>query len=121
MLSIGPNGVTDVVTWMSSINNQNRVYNAGVTLAGLPLEGAHHRPMLSFDRMGKEHQAWATGDFGSSSNTRDLSVTTGEAGINWNVGKTGLIGFAAGHADLIEALERVKNSFNSYPLDRLAI
>lgn len=31
------------------------------------------------------------------------------------------IGFAAGHADLIEALSRVKNSFNSYPLDRLAI
>ena len=26
-----------------------------------------------------------------------------------------------GHPDLIEALERVKNSFNSYPLDRLAI
>jgi histidinol-phosphate aminotransferase len=23
-----------------------------------------------------------------------------------------------GHPDLIEALERIKNSFNSYPLDR---
>ncbi len=31
------------------------------------------------------------------------------------------VGFAIGHVDLIEALERVKNSFNSYPLDRLAI
>jgi histidinol-phosphate aminotransferase len=31
------------------------------------------------------------------------------------------VGFAIGHADLIEALERVKNSFNSYPLDRLAM
>ncbi|MCX7173939.1 MAG: histidinol-phosphate transaminase [Proteobacteria bacterium] len=31
------------------------------------------------------------------------------------------VGFALGHSDLIEALERVKNSFNSYPLDRLAI
>ncbi|KAF4516458.1 hypothetical protein B566_EDAN003204 [Ephemera danica] len=31
------------------------------------------------------------------------------------------IGFAIGHPALIEALERVKNSFNSYPLDRLAI
>ncbi len=30
------------------------------------------------------------------------------------------IGCAFGHADLIEALERVKNSFNSYPLDMLA-
>ncbi len=31
------------------------------------------------------------------------------------------VGYAVGHADLIEGLERVKNSFNSYPLDRLAI
>lgn len=31
------------------------------------------------------------------------------------------VGFALGQADLIEALERVKNSFNSYPLDRLAL
>jgi len=31
------------------------------------------------------------------------------------------IGFACGQAHLIEALERVKNSFNSYPLDRLAL
>jgi len=31
------------------------------------------------------------------------------------------VGFAVGHADLISALERVKNSFNSYPLDRVAI
>ncbi len=31
------------------------------------------------------------------------------------------VGYAIGDAALIEALERVKNSFNSYPLDRLAI
>ena len=31
------------------------------------------------------------------------------------------VGFAVGNAELIEALERVKNSFNSYPLDRFAI
>lgn len=31
------------------------------------------------------------------------------------------VGFAMGQPQLIEALERVKNSFNSYPLDRMAI
>jgi histidinol-phosphate aminotransferase len=31
------------------------------------------------------------------------------------------VGYALGHVELIEALERVKNCFNSYPLDRLAI
>jgi histidinol-phosphate aminotransferase len=30
------------------------------------------------------------------------------------------VGFALGQAQLIEALDRVKNSFNSYPLDRIA-
>jgi hypothetical protein len=100
----GPAGVPDKAAWMSSINGANRTYMIGSTLAGLPFEGAHHRPMLSFDRMGKESQAWATGDFGSSSNTRDLSVTTGEAGINWNVGKTSLIGFAAGHGEQNQSL-----------------
>jgi len=31
------------------------------------------------------------------------------------------VGFAVGHPDLIDGLQRVKNSFNSYPLDRLAL
>ncbi|WP_296254080.1 histidinol-phosphate transaminase [Pseudomonas sp. UBA4194] len=31
------------------------------------------------------------------------------------------VGLAVGHADLIEALERIKNSFNSYPIDRVAV
>lgn len=30
------------------------------------------------------------------------------------------VGYALGHPDLIEALTRVKDSFNSYPIDRLA-
>jgi len=31
------------------------------------------------------------------------------------------VGFAMGHPELVQALVRVKDSFNSYPLDRLAI
>jgi len=45
--------------------------------------------------------------------TQTLSKSRSLAGLR--------VGFAVGHPDLIEALERVKNSFNSYPLDRLAI
>ncbi|WP_148863412.1 histidinol-phosphate transaminase [Marinobacter fonticola] len=45
--------------------------------------------------------------------TQTLSKSRSLAGLR--------VGFAIGHTDLIEALERVKNSFNSYPLDRLAI
>ncbi|MFO7641295.1 MAG: histidinol-phosphate transaminase [Candidatus Competibacteraceae bacterium] len=45
--------------------------------------------------------------------TQTLSKSRSLAGLR--------VGFAVGHPELIEALERVKNSFNSYPLDRLAI
>ena len=45
--------------------------------------------------------------------TRTFSNSRALAGLR--------VGYALGDAALIEALERVKNSFNSYPLDRLAI
>ena len=45
--------------------------------------------------------------------TRTLSKSYALAGLR--------VGYAVGHSDLIEALERVKNSFNSYPIDKLAM
>ncbi len=45
--------------------------------------------------------------------TQTLSKSRSLAGLR--------VGIAVGHPDLIEALERIKDSFNSYPLDRLAI
>jgi len=45
--------------------------------------------------------------------TQTLSKSRSLAGLR--------VGLAVGNAELIEALERVKNSFNSYPLDRLAL
>jgi len=45
--------------------------------------------------------------------TQTLSKSRSLAGLR--------VGFAVGHPELIEALIRVKDSFNSYPLDRLAI
>ena len=45
--------------------------------------------------------------------TQTLSKSRSLAGMR--------IGLAVGQAPLIEALERIKNSFNSYPLDKLAI
>ena len=44
--------------------------------------------------------------------TQTLSKARSLAGLR--------VGYALGHADLIEALIRVKDSFNSYPIDRFA-
>lgn len=45
--------------------------------------------------------------------TRTFSKSRGLAGLR--------VGYALGDANLIEALNRVKNSFNSYPLGRIAL
>ena len=45
--------------------------------------------------------------------TQTLSKSRSLAGLR--------VGLAVGHPELIEALERIKNSFNSYQLDRMAI
>ncbi len=45
--------------------------------------------------------------------TQTLSKSRSLAGLR--------VGIAVGHPDLVEALERIKNSFNSYPLGRMAL
>ena len=117
----GPSGVSDFADWMSSVNNQHRTYNAGVTLASLPLEGAHHRPMMSFDRMGKDTQYWATGDFGSSSRVRDVKVTSGEVGVNKDIGPNTLAGFAVGRGQQNQdlALDGSNNVVGNYFLGEI--
>ena len=117
----GPSGVTDVADWMSSVNNQNRVYAAGTTLASLPLEGAHHRPMMSFDRMGKDAQFWATGDFGSSSRVRDVKVTSGEMGVNKDIAPNTLAGIAIGRGQQNQdlALDGSNNVIGNYVLGEI--
>jgi len=117
----GPSGVTDFADWMSSVNNQNRVYAAGTTLASLPLEGAHHRPMMSFDRMGKDAQFWATGDFGSSSRVRDVKVTSGEVGVNKDIAPNTLAGIAIGRGQQNQdlALDGSNNVIGNYVLGEI--
>lgn len=54
-----------------------------------------------------------TGKYPNLLVTQTLSKSRSLAGLR--------VGLAVGHPDLIEALERIKNSFNSYPLGRMAI
>ena len=117
----GPAGVADFADWMSSVNDQHRTHHAGVTLASLPLEGAHHRPMMSFDRMGKDTQYWATGDFGSSSRVRDVKVTSGEVGVNKDIGPNTLAGFAIGRGQQNQdlALDGSNNVVGNYFLGEI--
>lgn len=62
---------------------------------------------------GGESAIGLTSEFDNLLVTQSLSKSRALAGMR--------LGFAIGHHDLIEALIRVKDSFNSYPLDSLAI
>jgi histidinol-phosphate aminotransferase len=91
---------------------------------GIPLELARIEALLEKNRHSVVVIDEAYVDFGTESAVRlintypnllviqTLSKARSLAGLR--------LGFAMGHADLIEALTRVKDSFNSYPIDRLA-
>lgn len=61
---------------------------------------------------GAESAATLLGEFPNLLVTRSFSKSYALAGLR--------VGYALGQAELIEGLHRVKDSFNSYPVDRLA-
>ena len=93
----------DAEVWLGSLNGPNAVLAMTTGLSAQPLEGAHHRPLMSYDSMGKQSQAWATGDFGASSRQTDSHLTSGEIGVSQAYGDF-VFGLAAGHASLNQDL-----------------
>ena len=94
----------DADEWMRSINGANSVLSMSQNLGNVVLEGAHHRPLLSYDNMGKSGQSWVTGDFAASSRQSDSHATTGEVGFSNTFGNivSGLsAGYGAQNQDLI--------------------
>jgi hypothetical protein len=90
------NVMLDVVEWMASISGPAGVLPILNSLSSMPMEGAHHRPLMSYDSMGKKSQSWVTGDFGSSSRKSDSATTTGEAGVSGTFGEV-VAGVAVGY------------------------
>ncbi|WP_040286117.1 histidinol-phosphate transaminase [Sporosarcina koreensis] len=73
------------------------------------------RPVIvdeAYIDFGGETAISAIAEFKNLLIVRTLSKSRSLAGLR--------VGYAVGQEDMIEALNRVKNSFNSYPLDRLA-
>ena len=87
----------DATEWMRSLNGPGGLTAMANNLSSMPLEGAHHRPLMSYDGMGKQRQFWATGDFGASSRQTDRRTSFGEVGASQAYGET-LVGVAVGTA-----------------------
>ena len=93
----------DADEWLRSLNGPGSLLAMTNSLNQLPLEGAHHRPLMSYDTMGKQNQVWATGDFGASSRQSNSHMTSGEIGVSQAYGDF-VLGIAAGHASLNQDL-----------------
>jgi probable HAF family extracellular repeat protein len=91
-------GMVDVVEWMQSITGPAGILPIVSSLTSLPMEGAHHRPLMSLDSMGKKTQSWVTGDFGARSRTSDSHTTSGEAGVSSTFGRV-MAGLAVGYSE----------------------
>ncbi|MBM3868772.1 MAG: autotransporter domain-containing protein [Verrucomicrobia bacterium] len=87
----------DETEWMRSLNGPGGLTAMANNLGNLALEGAHHRPLMSYDGMGKQTHVWATGDFGASSRQTDRRTSFGEVGASQAYGDT-VIGVAVGTA-----------------------
>ena len=87
----------DETEWMRSLNGPGSLTATGYNLTLLALEGAHHRPLMSYDAMGKQTHVWATGDFGASSRQTDRRSSFGEVGASQTYGET-VVGVAVGTA-----------------------
>ena len=87
----------DETEWMRSLNGPGSLTATGYNLSLLALEGAHHRPLMSYDAMGKQTHVWATGDFGASSRQTDRRTSYGEVGASQAYGET-VVGVAVGTA-----------------------
>jgi probable HAF family extracellular repeat protein len=90
-------GIVDYADWMSSITGANSISSMSNNLEMTFTEGAHHRPMMSYDNLGKKNQVWVTGDFGSSSRTTNSNITTGEVGVSTTLAEGIVGGIAAGY------------------------
>lgn len=93
----------DATEWMRSLNGPGSLAAMATSLNSHSLEGAHHRPLMSYDAMGRTSQAWATGDFGTSSRQADRRISSGEIGASGTFGDF-VVGGAAGRASLRQDL-----------------
>ena len=90
--------MVDVTEWMRSISGPAGILPIVSSLSSLPMEGAHHRPLMSLDAMGKSRQCWVTGDFGTRSRASDSNTSSGEAGVSGTFGQV-VAGVAFGYGE----------------------
>jgi probable HAF family extracellular repeat protein len=73
------NGIMDVAEYHSSLYGAASIVNAGEFLTWLPMNGAHHRPLMLTPNLSGDMCAWATGDFAHHGDS-GANIALAEAG-----------------------------------------
>jgi probable HAF family extracellular repeat protein len=60
-----PSGIMDVAEYRATLYSASGIANAGEFLTWLPMNGAHHRPLMQTPSLSEDMCVWATGDFAS--------------------------------------------------------
>lgn len=78
-VSGGGTGLMDVAQYNATLHSASGIANVGEFLTWLPINGAHHRPLMLTPNLSGDMCAWATGDF----------AHYGESGANMALAEAG--------------------------------
>ena len=78
--SIG-SGLINPTVYLQSVFTSAQTYRNVGSLTSLPMNGAHHRPLMSYKGIAGDKCAWATGDFANRDSGSGSRIGMGEVGV----------------------------------------
>ncbi|MBJ3783504.1 autotransporter domain-containing protein [Devosia sediminis] len=91
----GGSGLMDVAEYTHTLLANARAAQMGVDLTWMPLNGAHHRPLMTQDRMEDEACLWSVSDLAYKANT-DSGIALSEVGACGALGNGVVAGLGVG-------------------------
>ncbi len=95
----GGTGIIDPIVWMGTLAGARDGFYAGQSQMALPLEGAHHRTLLSLDNGGQRFGVWLTGEGTYRTEGENARLGLGEVGIYTDLLPGLRIGLGAAKSD----------------------
>lgn len=102
-------GMMDVANYHASLAANAAAASAGEFLAWLPLNGAHHRPLLTQPELSGDHCVWMTGDF-ARHESAETSLGLAEIGSCFDLDDSLRVGVGVGTSHARQDLAMGGNS-----------
>lgn len=76
----GTLSLAGLIDFAASVEENTQILDTGNFMINLPLNGAHHRPLLSYHGLNNQHCLWATGDLAHYGRGQDADAELAEVG-----------------------------------------